>query len=253
MRMEQSKFPHGAVFVAALSVFVTTTLVGHAVEAISFNVARNAAYWLNPNEVAGVVPVPFWNENTQLDITQPKFYNVTNSLGAATECDVNFGTQLNYSYSNNTPTNSPATNDQLMMKSMMGTSSTSSHYLGVTSVPYERYDVYVYFGGPGSDATTPYNFNACCQEPDGAGGWVTVTPTYWIRDSNKQWSGSFKLATATTDTDLVDGGENYMRFEGLTNSSVRIYIASITRRGGPSGFQIVDNPPTPTVTVLMLK
>lgn len=160
----------------------------------------------------------------------------------------------NYSYVNNTPTNTPvATNDQLMMKSAMGTSSTSSHYLSASSVPYERYDIYLCFGGAGSSATTPYNFNARCQAKNELGAWVTATPTYWIRDSNKSWSGTFQRATATNSVDLVDDDSNYIHFEGWTEPTFRIYIESIGRRAGPCGFQIVDSPLPPALTLILVR
>jgi len=76
------------------------------------------------------------------------------------------------------------------------------------------------------------------ERANSGGSWVT-TATKYIRDTNRAWNGTYVESTATTAEEAVDG-RDYVVFRGLTDPTFRISATVGTRRGGISGFQIVE-------------
>ncbi|GHB92875.1 hypothetical protein [Cerasicoccus arenae] len=209
--------------------------------AVGFNVASFSSrdFDLAPTDSVGVVPTANWNNlYWESGSSSPLFTDLVDSDGNTI---VGMNAQVGgsaFNYPNNTPVDGSVTMpDAIMMKFAKGSSGTGSRTFLVENAPFELYDVYVYFGGSGSSASTPYNMNVRLQE-DVDGTWTDVSPTYIMTDSDHQWSGTYTRSTST----VAGTDSNYVVFENVDLSTFRIASSNVGRRAGLSGFQIVAIP-----------
>ncbi len=193
---------------------------------------------LAPEEIAGAVAAPNWNNSTAAN--QP-VTNAPDDLGSATTADVTF-TNASFTYLNATAGTSP---DAKMMRSQRGLSNGSTMTATTAQVPYARYDVYVYWGGRTTQESVPATMTLNLQKWNGA-AWVTAETKY-IRDTNRTWSGTYVESTATSAAEAVDG-QDYVVFRGVTDATFRV-SATLGSRAGISGFQIVEQVPVQTGAV----
>ena len=196
---------------------------------------------LSAADVAGVVPVANWNNSTS---TNETLLGLTDGFGAVTPAGVAFN-KTDFAYTTNTAATSP---DTKMMRSQRGTPSATNQVATFSNVPYASYDIYVYWGGRAASQSTPVAMMVEFQLPSGS-AWNTNDAKY-IRDTDRQWDGTYDESTALTAADAVDGQE-YVVFRNVTSASFRI-LTTAASRAGMTGIQIVekigavtdDTPPT---------
>lgn len=234
---------HQKVFLATC-LLVAVAQVGpvSAQSIISVNISGSDRL-LTAGQSAGAIPAVNWN-NAGVDGgggTQT-FNNLTDNTGAATETDLTlYGVDFTYNNSTDISGSPIPEGDALMMSSSRGRSGSGSRTFDVSNVGFDLYDVYVYFGGVSSSATKPYTIDLTLQEDVGGGTWSSVSPTYYMVDSNSLWDGTYNQSLATAAVDAEDGFE-YVRFQNVSLDKFRLLTSSVGRRAGFSGIQIVQVP-----------
>lgn len=211
--------------------------------AIGFNVSHftDTSYDLAPTDSVGVISTTNWNNLAwESGSSSPTFTGLIDNNGDVVADMTAQVSGASFNYPNATPLDGSITlPDAKMMTFGKGNSSNGGgRTFTVESVPFEKYDIYVYFGGAGTSAGTPYNMPATLNGPDGSGGWTSVSPTYIMTDSDKKWSGTYTRSTST----IAGTDSNYVLFENVELSSFRISSGGVGRRAGYSGFQIVAVP-----------
>lgn len=222
--------------------------------AIGINLSGSATYDLVPTDSVGVVSTANWN-NLNPASSNETFNTINDQNGVATGASVQI-TQSQFNYLNSTSiaggVDDPPLPDALMMGSTKGTSSNgNSRTIAVTNSPYALVDVYIYFGGAGTSATIPYTMNVRLQGPDGIGGWTDVSPTYYMVDTDRRWSGIYERSIATSSGDAGAQEKNYVLFENVALSDFRVTASSIGRRAGFSGLQVVAVPEPSAVALIL--
>jgi hypothetical protein len=202
---------------------------------VNYEYASSGADDLSVTDVAGAVPSTNWNNVHAASTT-----NLKDSAGSATTMDIAItGGNLGTYDSVVTPT----TPDGKMMDGFYGTYNNSTPItMTLGEIPYAKYDVIVYWGGPPSDRTgtwTPsYSISA-------AG-----TATYYLKYStpnNNVWDGAFSASTATTSSTATYGAD-YVRWNNLSGAAQTITVRiGGTTRFGISGIQIVEAVDAPKV------
>ncbi|WP_269541435.1 right-handed parallel beta-helix repeat-containing protein [Cerasicoccus fimbriatus] len=201
---------------------------------ISVNLSDSVNTILSATDVVGVLPVANWNNTT---VNNESLTNLTDDTGAATTADVDF-TNTAFYYSNSTPAQSaPLDDDAKMMTGTRAISNGSSTAAAFYEIPYEKYDVYVYWGGHSSGQPVPAEMSIALQAHDGS-SWVTQETRYML-DTDRQWDGSYNESTATTSGVATDGNE-YVVFRNVTLDSIKIR-GTCDRRTGFNAIQIVEN------------
>ncbi|GHB97895.1 right-handed parallel beta-helix repeat-containing protein [Cerasicoccus arenae] len=201
-------------------------------DTIGMNLA-NTGSTLDPADVAGVIPMPNWNNST---VGNETITNAVNDAGVATTVDFDFVNTAFY-YTNATPTYSaPYEADSLLMRGTRGLSNGSSTRVEVDEIPYAVYDVYVYWGGRKTGETVPAEMKIEFQT-DSGGTWVTQDTRYML-DTNHSWDGTYDESTAATTGTAVDGND-YVVFRGQTASSFQVK-GTCGRRTGFNALQIVE-------------
>ncbi|MDF3130617.1 right-handed parallel beta-helix repeat-containing protein [Kiritimatiellaeota bacterium B1221] len=214
---------------------------------ISANITGSAAYKLEAGDLAGVEAVGHWN-NIGIDASGTSIVGSTvnlpdavDHLGNATGVTLTIGGSP-FGYVNNTPVTSDP-NTKMMASERGSSGSGDGRIIQATQVPFDTYDVVVYFGGVSSGGATPYVMNLKLQEPDGSGGWQDMSPAsdiLYLRDTDRVWDGTFEESTALSSGAAVDGQE-YVVFRDVTLESFRIRTdTGVGRRAGLSGFQIIE-------------
>ncbi|MCC5840434.1 MAG: PKD domain-containing protein [Opitutales bacterium] len=189
-------------------------------DAISVNFRGSRV--LPSNASAGFIPRAYWN-NAQGGETI-----LTGSDGLITGARVT--TNAGNAY---TATLGGDSADHLMMSEHRGRLANQTDY-AFEGIPYEEYDVYVYYGAFVRDEGLPHFAKFTIGEE-----------TYWIRHDTLVWDGHFTRSTATTMADAAHS--SYVVFEGLTGSAFTLISDSNTRRVGPSGIQIIKRTTTDPV------
>jgi hypothetical protein len=211
---------------------IATLTVSHTIEgvdAISVNFPGN--YDFPAHQLAGLLPRANWNQ-VRNDRTYAE--GLVDNQGNTTP--VNYtSTGLQYTYNRNTPSGETA--DHRMMSAHRGDA--NSPTITFENIPFNTYDVYVYWGGHYRDDLTPDFLSVQLGEQ-----------TYWLRRDNTTWSGTYVRSTAASKNEAVDS--NYVLFENVSGVSFTLNMVADTannqRRAGPSGIQIIqrdDEPPPP--------
>ncbi|MDQ8180994.1 malectin domain-containing carbohydrate-binding protein [Pelagicoccus sp. SDUM812005] len=204
---------------------------------VSFNVT-NPGQEVASTDSLGAVAATNWNNST---VNNETFTDATDSEGVATTLDIRFANTA-FFYPNSTPEYpAPLADDASMMRTQRATSNSSSTAVYAEEVPYDNYDVYVYWGGLRSADSTPQTMTVSFQLWDGS-AWVTQETKY-ITDNDHAWDGTYNESTATASGDAVDGNE-YVVFRARTDTDFKI-VTTAGRRIGMSGFQIVSRDLTP--------
>lgn len=182
-------------------------------DAISVNF--HGSRTLPSNASAGFVPRAYWN-NAQGGETA-----LVGSDGLTTGAQVT--TNAGNAYS---ATLGGESADHLMMSEHRGIIGNLTEY-AFADIPFEEYDVYVYWGAFGRNEGPP-NFAK----------FSIGDEAYWIRHDSLVWDGEFTRSTATTMDEATHS--SYVVFEGLSGSAFTLLSDSNTRRVGPSGIQIIQ-------------
>ncbi|MDQ8197067.1 malectin domain-containing carbohydrate-binding protein [Pelagicoccus enzymogenes] len=214
---------------------VTTASAGGGTSSngiVSFNVT-NPGLELAATDSLGAVPASNWHNSTA---NNESFTDATDSEGAATTLDLRFS-NTPFFYPNDTPEYpAPLADDASMMRTQRANSSSSKVAVYAEEVPYNTYDVYIYWGGVRTSDSTPKTMSIEFQQWDGS-AWVTQETKY-IRDDDRAWDGTYDESTALTAADAVDGNE-YIVFRSRSDLEFKI-LADAGRRIGISGIQIVS-------------
>ena len=240
----------------AAAFFLAFSYHAHAVTIISINIDGDTDHDLAAADVVGVVEATNWNNVGAVGSgTNRNYTNLMDNTGTVTTTDVGLGGSANL-YNNNTAIDgstitAPYLDDAKMMGSSRGESQNGlNRSVEVKQLNLALYDVYVYFGGVNTDASTPYVLNIKLQTFDGS-AYVDASPVYYMRDSNRTWDGTYNQSTATTAADAVDGQE-YVLFQNVTGTQFKILSEAVNRRAGISGVQIVEVVPEPGTEVVVL-
>ncbi|CAN5158355.1 hypothetical protein BH23VER1_BH23VER1_20210 [soil metagenome] len=175
---------------------------------------------LGPSEVAGVAPAARW---TNLSGATGSRSNLPDDSGNPTGAAVTWVGQGLWSWENSGRA-VPGNPNGAMFNGYLDSVSDGSHTVTVSQIPFAQYDVVVYVDGENIGQGRPARINV-------GGADIFVND-----DSN--WDGTFvegtgdSLATATP-------GANYVRFTGLTASSVTITSHAEPFRTAINGLQIV--------------
>jgi hypothetical protein len=211
----------------------------------------SASRQLLATDEVGVVAALNWN-NVGATGAGPNYSltDVVDNSGAATTTDISITGTVS-SYGNNTDLTGTsitgaAMDDAKMMSLGRGTSQNGdARTIVVSSIDtaiMPVYDIYVYFGGAGVDATTPYYMKATLQYWNGTAyvddpGYSTL----YMRDNNKSWDGIYTESTATSVAEATVDSD-YVVFRNVSLERFRIMSDSQARRAGYSGIQIVAVP-----------
>tara|TARA_B100001971_G_scaffold210595_2_gene236431 strand:- start:948 stop:1892 length:945 start_codon:yes stop_codon:yes gene_type:complete len=200
---------------------------------ISVNLSDSVNTILSATDVVGVLPVANWNNTT---VNNESLTNLSDDIGAATTADVDFSNTAFY-YANATPAQSaPLDDDAKMMTGTRAISNGSSTAATFYEIPYEKYDVYVYWGGHSSGQSVPAEMSIALQTHDGS-SWVTQETRYML-DTDHEWDGSYEESTATSPGTAIDG-EEFVVFRNQTASSFKLR-GTCGRRTGINAFQIIE-------------
>lgn len=223
----------------ATTSFVVTVSAAGASKAVSINVGMNGILALS--DVAGVVPVAGWNELS--GSSHPSSSVLLDESGGVVP-----GMSVSFQGNGNTFNNSGVP-DQTMLSGFLSGNPMTVQF---SNIPYERYDVYVYYAGFNNNNT--YSLT-----------WVaTDTGTSSVVDTRHSVRGSLAgpqlfpnpglvrseyatLAEANAQAALGNGG-NWLRFTGLTAANLRIAETSDSffHENGFAGIQIVNTSPVNT-------
>lgn len=193
-------------------------------DAVSINFRGN--YSFASELTAGMVPRANWNQ-----VNQTSAENLVDNEGTPTS--MSYTTNLRYPYNRSTASGESA--DHLMMSSYRG-DTTNPRSITFEGIPFESYDVYVYWGGHYTDEITPDFLSVTLDEE-----------TYWLRRDNTTWGGAFIVSTATDKEGASDS--NTLVFEDQSATSFTLSIIADTNganRAGPSGIQIVRRGSAPS-------
>jgi hypothetical protein len=206
---------------------------------ISWNYDRFGT--VNGSAVAGVVPVANWNNSWPANPTT----DLIDDSGATTTLDITYNSFNTWSIQGSDPgLDGDSTSNKRLLNGYLnagnaewGPSVTSSS-VSLTEIPYETYNVIVYFSSDGA----------------GREGEVTNgTSTYYFSTLGAaSIAGSNATLTQTTSTSNSDyAGANYAVFSGLSGASqtITVQMRDNDEWGGIAGFQVVAVP-EPGVTLL---
>lgn len=193
---------------------------------INFTDPRQPDRRLQRYEYAGRVPTRFWNNlaepisNQLLSDNQGNTYSMSvSSTGTRTFTNRTF----------------PVDNGNARMLSAQWFGNGSSGSYTLSQIPYDLYDIYIYFGGVrGAPPRTQR---------------ITVNgQSKFIRDDTGGWNGVLEESTATSAATAVDGPA-YVVFHGLNTSSLTVALSEMSDFG-LAGIQIVNTSPreNPVVT-----
>jgi len=193
-----------------------------------------SANLLAPSDIAGVVPVPNWNNASGASGSQS---NLIDDSGSATTADVTWTGQATWSWEqSNDPV--PANPNGTMFNGYLDTvGNNGSHIISVIDIPYSQYDVIVYIDGENNGGDRPARINI---NPGSTGDNPALD--VFTRE-NANWNGTFVQATATNLPGT--SGANYARFNGLTDSNFGIYAEAESFRAAINGFQIIETAVAP--------
>jgi len=224
----------------APSSFALTVAAAGASKAISINVGYNGT--LAATDIAGVIPVAHWNELSGAANNPSSSALVDESGNGVSGMTVSF--QGNGNTFNNT-----GVADRTMLSGFLSGSPMSAQF---THIPFAIYDVYIYYAGFSS------NYSLTWVATDT--GTATVLGTqYSVRGTlagpqlfptpglvQSQYS-----TLAAADAAASGSGGNWLRFSGLTATSLKIAETSANgnNENGFSGIQIVKTLATPTLAV----
>ena len=218
-------------FAVAACLFVASA--AQAVGVISYNIDNNstvggdgAGSFVGANAVAGVVESAYWY-NTWPDYPTT---DLVDNTGATTTVDIAY-TSASGTYSitgaHNGQDEDGSWNLEMLNGYLNGTGSNSVSFT-FSEIPYNGYDIYVYFGsdnadryGTVSDGTTTYSFGVL----------------------NGMVAGTNALFVQTTSTDLEYPEANYAVFSNLSGSSKTVYTSFMAsgQYGGICAVQLVEN------------
>lgn len=202
------------------------------VEGVGDSIAVNVGGHPFPaTEFAGVIQRSHWNHVTGTSAT-----DLLDSDGNTTA--VVYTNNALYNYTLNPATGTGA--DHLMMSSNRGNNNGSITTYSFTGIPFDLYDVYVYWGGHFTDTDLP--------------DFLAVTlgeESYWMHSNTVGWNGEFIESTATSKAGAA-AGTNYVVFRNRTAAEISLLVqvdsANNRHRSGPTGIQILRSgaePPPP--------
>ena len=203
------------------SATVTVTVEPISVsDTISINIF-NTDNSLDANQTAGVVPRANWN-NFGPQGRGP--HTLMGSDGLQSGARVLLPEIWRYS----TPQMGD-TADHIMMSGYAGRSVATLQF-EFSDIPFESYDVYVYWGAH-QDEWIPDFLRVTVEDE-----------TFWIRVEDTAWNGTFVQSTATTKAAATTPA-NYVVFENLSLRNLTVTTFADTAnnrlRAGPAGIQIV--------------
>ncbi len=209
-------------------------LGGSAAQAavISVNLRISEDHIITSEQTAGApgVHVDNWN-----NVGSSAASNLIDSDGNGTTADYSLVNSGDYGYGGGWYSSFPNagdSGDRRLLSQFRETTGEKILRVSIAEIPYEAYDLYVYFGGPGNRA-----------------GSVTANGTT-IHFITADTSLTYAQATST-DSENPSEITNYAVFSGLTSESV---FFDLLNTGGANvgfaGFQIVPVP-EPTAMALM--
>jgi hypothetical protein len=172
-----------------------------------------------PGEYAGAVIAQNWNV---LEAGQTARSHLFDTHGTATTASITADSGTRYGLDG-----SMLTANAFLVGSQMGSWQSAQLSFTITGIPYDLYDVYVYWAGISSNRTT-----GTLEVSDGA-------ETFFLRDSDHLFDGQLTESTATTAASAVDGNE-YVVFRGRSGGTIAITTIGSVTRLGPAAVQIVD-------------
>ena len=183
--------------------------------------------------MAGIVPQANWN-------------NLLEGNFGTTELIDNNGTLLETTASvstrwvNGVQGHGSSDGDQILMNGGLDGDNTNVLSSTITGIPYEVYDVYIYFDG-GSASGRGGTYSAT---PSGAGASAAQSQDGYDLAT---FSGEFIQATGTgLNEEGEPVGSNYVKFSGMSGENLEIASVPITHptnvsRAPWNGFQIVED------------
>ena len=210
------------------------------------NEEANAESTLNneiPSDVsAGVVPQTNWNNLLEGNFGTQEIVDDTGTLLTTTA-------SVSTQWTNGVQAHGSEDGDQILMNGGLDGGNTTELTSTVTGIPYENYDVYIYFDG-GNDNGRGGTYTAT---PSGAGASAPQSQDGYDLAS---FSGTYIQATGTgLDEEGQPVGSNYVVFSGMSGENLEIKSIPITHptnvsRAPWNAFQIVEvgGPGPPTIT-----
>jgi PKD repeat protein len=191
---------------------------------IGINFASSAAQgrFLFPSEYAGAIPARNWNSfNSGSSLSQ-----LRDSRGDVTPATVTTSASGRYTHS---IVSEDDPNDRLVSV-VIGHIAQGTVTTTISQVPYNMYDVYVYWGGGTSAGGTTEVLSVS----DGS-------QTLFMRGREGEWDRLLSESTATSAASAV-GGNEYVVFRGKMGPEVTITTGwnDNRNRNGPAAIQIVD-------------
>jgi hypothetical protein len=202
---------------------VTVTQTQPGLGGIGINFVGYNTTGMSPDETAGVVPIPHWNNASGATGSTP--VQLVDETGTPIAATVTWTAYKTWALPLADQPGNPR-----MMRGYLDTTSTSVTTVTVSGLVPRAYDVYVYADGDnrGYSRSAAYNIS---------GPGITSTTIDLTDPANTNFSGVFKEGT------------NYVKFTinatGFTLTATPTQPASGTRRAPVNGIQIVPAGPAP--------
>lgn len=207
----------------------TLPVIGGGSGKISLNVVGNFNSPVSGMAGVGDASAANWNNSAPDDSTVGQtIMNLADDTGAATTADVVIGGSFNTVGIGGTPgQDADGTYNRNMLNGYVNSGNGLPGSFALTEIPYEAYDIYVYFAsdvntrtGSVTDGSTTYYYNILDN---------------MITDA----SGNALFAQTTSTTNGAFPEANYAVFSGLTGDSQTISGSTLTDFVGISAIQIV--------------
>lgn len=191
--------------------------------------------------VAGVVPVANWNNSWPSNPTT----DLVDDAGSTTTLDITYTSFNTWSIQGSDPgLDGDSTSNKRLLNGYLNAGNaewgpaTTSSSVSITQIPYESYNLIVYFSSDGADREG--------EVTDGASTF------YFSTLGAASIAGSNATLTQTTSSSNSNyAGANYAVFSGLSGASqtITVQMRDNDEWGGIAGFQVVAVP-EPGVTLL---
>lgn len=237
----------GGVLAAAAVLFLAAggAARGEGVISIQFRGTRVLA----SNDVAGVVAVSNWTSLGANTLTN----NLVDDDGSPTTADLTTTCTSPYNTNNDQSLiGSDATGK--MLSGFVGYFNPGTDWFVLEQIPYPVYDIYLYWGSGRDNDSKVYGQTYILYD-----GTDTEIATGGLAfQANFVWDANLTRSLATNHTDAAANYLNceYLRFEGLTTSTLKINLPAggiQPQRQGLSGLQLVGNPSAPAGTVVLIR
>lgn len=187
-----------------------------------------------PTEEAGFIlsRQTFWNNadtanaGSTANILTPTASSLVDNAGAVTPVTITWSADTVYA-----TTNGSANGDSKLIGGYIDNTGTLGATISLTDIPFERYDVIVYFGSDGNGRT-------------GSVYSPTASKEFFYTTAANIGAAGFAKDGYTETTSIVSGtntASNFCRFKGQTTSTFDLQINRGSANSGIHGIQIVES------------